>query len=333
MRSIAVVCGLALVFGCYKDEHHSPTDPVYAGAMTLSTSVSSIPADGFSRVTITATLKPDTASNKRAIAFTTTAGTFVGAASPGKTTTVTADFSGAATVELRSSTDVETALVTATDGGVTHTVNIPFTPVTTADIVRISTSKSSVPADGASVIQVIADIAPGLQGTQRSVTFTTSVGKFVDGGGTTVTATAGVDNRAVVDLQAPDTPTIARVAASANGAKAETSVTCIAALPERVEVDVKFSIAANEDATVTAKLSRTIGKVTKDRVVTWSAVDNDGKAIGVFHNVHVSAADETATTLFTPNGTAYRGPITIKASTPSASGGIASGEARAVITN
>lgn len=299
----------------------------------ISSTANTMPADGFSRITITAQLGSTASTTSRAVAFKTTAGTFVGAASPGKDASVNADSAGVAKVELRSSTDIEQATVTATAGGVTRTLTIAFLAVNPADIIRVSTSSNVVPADGETILQVVAQVAAGLQSNQREVSFTTSIGSFVKSGNQTATETAGLDQRAVVDLKASPTIGTARVTATVNGVRAETTMAFVAALPQRVEVVVPVSIKANEEVTVTAKLFRTPGNVSRDRVVTFTAVDPDGKTIGVFHNVQVSAGDGTAAALFTPNSTEYRGPITIRAFTPSDGGGTVTGQASTTIVN
>jgi hypothetical protein len=284
-------------------------------------------------VTITAQLGPPPSSTARGVTFKTTAGTFVGAANPGNEIVVNADSAGVASVELRSSTDVEQAVVTATASGVTRTVTIAFTPANPSDIIRVSTASTIVPADGDSVTQVIAQVAAGLLSTQREVTFTASVGTFAKSGNQTTTEMAGLDHRAVVDLKAPPMPANARITATVNGVRAETTVAFVPALPQRVEVVAPFSIKANQDVTVTAKLFRDTGRVTRDRVVLFTAVDANGQPVGVFHNVKVSAEDGTATATYTPNNTEHRGPITIAASTLSAAGSTVTGEASAVIVD
>ena len=70
--------------------------------------------------------------------------------------------------------------------------------------------------------------------------------------------------------------------ASADSAKAETTVSFVPALPDRVDVTLKFEIGPNEAVPVTATLLRTPGKVSDGRLVTFTAVDGDGHPIGVF---------------------------------------------------
>lgn len=323
----------ATVSGVTQSITVSFTEAVPDDIIRVSTSASEMPADGFSRVAITAELGPAPSTSNRPVTFKTTAGTFVGAAAPAKEITVNADSAGIARVELRSSTDVEQAIVTASAGGVTRSATIAFTAPSPGNIIHISATANVVPADGETVIQVIAQVAAGLQSNQRSVEFTTSAGSFVKSGNQAVTETASLDNRAIVDLKAPRAPSNTRLTATVNGVKAEMTIAFVAALPQRIEVQAPFSIKANEEVTVTAKLFRTPGSVTRDRDVSFTAIDAAGNAVGLFHNVRVSADDGTATATYTPNGTDHRGPITIRASTQSSTGETIVGQASAVIVD
>src|SRR5688500_16324318 len=102
---------LVLLMGCFRE--NTVVDPL---SITVTASAPSVPADGFSTVEITAQIDPTTRAADRSITFTTTAGTFVGAAAPGTTLVVTADIDGVARATLRSSTTIETANVTVRAG-------------------------------------------------------------------------------------------------------------------------------------------------------------------------------------------------------------------------
>ena len=95
------------------------------GAVAISANPTSIPADGSTTSTITATVKDDHGNNVpdgTQVAFRTTAGT-VGSTTITKTTT-----NGVATATLTSSTTPGGAAVTATSGGKSATTTVLFTP-------------------------------------------------------------------------------------------------------------------------------------------------------------------------------------------------------------
>lgn len=319
MRRLILVLALVLV-ACYGDEN-GITDPPEGLAVTFS--AASIPADGFSTVALTARVDPKTRAADRSITFTTTAGTFVGAAAPGTSLVVTADVNGLAQAALRSSTTIETANVTVRAGtSVTRALAISFTPVNPTDVIRISAPHSPVPADGASITQVSADIAPSLPAGQRSVKFTTSIGVFTNNTAE-ITVTASSTNRAVADLRASSVPGTARITASVAGVTAETSLTFVPALPEALTLNVSaLAMKPTEEITVTSTLTRTVGAVTAGRLITYTATDAAGSVVGLFRNVTVSGATGTATAVFFANGAAP-GLVTIRATTPGIVGAVA----------
>lgn len=325
---IRIAILVLLLAACYDDERHTPTDPDFVGALTVTAAPTSIPADGFSRAVITAQISPASASARRSIVFKTTAGKLVGGTNNGADLTVTADSEGFARAELQSSANIETAVVTVTAAAlVTHTATVSFVPVDPANVVRLTVPANTVPADGATIVQIYADVAPAIQ--PRTVQFTTSVGKFPKTGALTADATAGTDGRATIDLQAPSVPSNARITATAAGVTVEKFMSFIDALPDSITVTAPFTIKASETPTVTAKLERRTGVVTAGRVVSFSAVDADGQPVGTFHNVTRSAADGTATAVFQPAGTTRRGLIRLRATTISADGQVITGESTA----
>ncbi len=83
------------------------------------------------------------------------------------------------------------------------------------DLESLSLEKSLIPADGRTAIMVEAIIPQGSRLVPRQVTFSTTAGKFFPGEGSHVTVTVDPAGRAVVILQAPDTPTSAIIRARA----------------------------------------------------------------------------------------------------------------------
>ncbi|HEY3571682.1 MAG TPA: hypothetical protein VGP73_27390, partial [Thermoanaerobaculia bacterium] len=155
------------VGGCYKESNYSPTAPQTAGALTLSTADGSrsIAADGLSRVTLVATIAAGADSDKRTVTFTTTSGTFVGAAGGGTSIDVSAGSDGRALAILQSSQKVETAVVSAAVKGtpsVAADIQIQFTAPDPNDVLRFVTAPASAPADGATVTLFTVAVSPAM---------------------------------------------------------------------------------------------------------------------------------------------------------------------------
>src|SRR2546428_5430760 len=99
------------------------------------TSAPSLPADGVSRITLTASIDPNATSGNRTIKFSTSAGTLIAAGQ--KSTTdldVAVDGSGKALVELQSTTVVLTCRVSARIKDLVRTVNVLFTAPNADDV-------------------------------------------------------------------------------------------------------------------------------------------------------------------------------------------------------
>lgn len=268
---LPAVLVLAALAACYD----SPTEPETRG-LQLTPATAEIPADGISRVTLTAEIDPAAAADRRTVVFTTTAGTLVGATEEdGRKLGVPADSTGRARVELQSERSVRTAVVTASVSAGTEVLavqraEIRFVAADPGTLVRISTSEASAPADGATAVRVFADIAAGLPEGQRTVTFTTTLGSFAQAATTapkTATVTADASQRATVDLLGPiDQVGQARVTATVAGTTVQTFVDFFRALPNTIVVDPSKSelkATPSDSMTVMVTLLRNVGSVTK----------------------------------------------------------------------
>lgn len=328
-KILLVVLLAAALGACYD----SPTEPD-TKALQLTPATAEIPADGFSRVTLTAEIDPRAAADRRTVVFATTAGTFVGATEEGgKKLSVSADSAGRAQVELQSDRTVQTAVVTAsvsagTDVLALQRAEIRFVAVDPGTLVRISTSTTSAPADGATPVRVFADLPAGLPANQRTVTFTTTLGSFADAGSTTprtTTATADASNRATVDLLGPsDQIGQARVTATVAGATAQTFVDFTRALPDTIVVDpskTELTAAATDSLTVTVTLLRNIGQVTQGTPVVIRVLNPETGADLNFlvNGVEPSGAGGTTQATISAGGTTHRGPAIIEATVPGTS--------------
>src|SRR5512134_1761542 len=101
-RAVLVAMLLSSGSACHDPGNYVLGPGAIDQVLSVSLSATSIPADGTTRLTITAQLDPRTDADKRTVTFTASAGTLIGGGREGSTTSVTADASGKAVVELRS---------------------------------------------------------------------------------------------------------------------------------------------------------------------------------------------------------------------------------------
>lgn len=319
-RSFVVLAffGLLAAGGCYEKKDFGPTAPDVRQALTLSTAggVTSLPADGLSRLRIVAQISPDADPDKRTVTFSSSAGTLIGTASNG-VVEVPADLSGLATIELRSALQVGDAVVTAGIKGVdglTRSLVISFVPANGDELIRFVAAPSSAPADGASTSAFTVRIAPSFPaGTM--VKFQTSAGTFQPGDLTMIDATAAADFTASADLKSPASLGAARISATVGGLSRETTVNFTRALPNRITVSTNGTFAlppsTSTGASVIGTFLRDLGKVTEGTVATFRATTDAGAAIGFFNDISTVKSDGTATATFLPGQTTYRGRVTI----------------------
>lgn len=172
---------------------------VTIGGVTISASEDSLPADGFSSLTLTIRMTDDTGSAVALgtkVTVTTTLGSF--SQNGAQTLSIsTPDSSGTVTVSLIASNEAGTAVITAEADGVTQRLNITFTPsvddpgVTQA--ITLTANPTSITADGQSstIITVTMTQADGSAvGKGATVELTTDRGTFGGtGGAKTITLT------------------------------------------------------------------------------------------------------------------------------------------------
>ena len=316
--SLALLAALAAA-GCYDPNKVSAPDEV----LLLTASPDAIPANGFSTSRITARVTTST-TRHLTIAFTSSGGTL----SP--TTAHAPDGAGEASVFLTSESVPKTVTVTAdvkegTDVLVSRSVTVTFQPATADSLLRLITSSNQIEADGVSSAFLQAELNPA--GGSRSVSFKTTDGSFAREGATPKreepNVTAGADGIARVQLFAPVTPGSALVTATtigANGApgfSATQTITFSAAMPDFMSLSATpLSVRALETTkiTLTAKLSRPIGKVSTNTLVDFTIVnDASGASFGRFQNITRSDDSETATAEFVPGATGTLGLATITA--------------------
>jgi adhesin/invasin len=310
------VFGLALgSAGCYDPNRLAAPDDV----MAISASPERIAADGFSTSTITVTVKP-TSNRGRALNFTSSGGTL----SVKDTDTRAPDASGQVVVFLISEATPKTVLVTAnakegTDVVASRSVSVTFEQASAASIIRLVASANQVDADGLSSVQLRAEVNPAL--TNRNVIFTTTAGSFTQGGTTQTSpsVSTGSDGVAIAQLYATTVGT-AVVTATAAGFSASQTITFTPALPDFISLSAKpLSLVRSETNGIqlVAQLSRSIGNVTKDTRVDFTAVNaTSGVPFGRFQEVKRTSETGEASATFVPGATAPDGLARITARVP-----------------
>ncbi len=321
MRSVRRALVAALVVsatGCYRGSDYSPTEP---GVLVLTADATSIPADGVSRTGLTVTITSRASTAHRVIAFSTTAGSFVGGT--GTTATdreVTVDADGRGTIQLQSSTNDETASVTARAKDLPATqqqVSVHFVLPASGDVIRFVASPASAPADGATVstFSVSVPIAQNISSASRNVTFQTTAGTFLPDG-TSIAVPLDTTGTAVVQLRSPSQIAISVVRATTSSFTAQTQISFTRAQPDSIEVKLgKFSVQPKltDSVTINVQLRRGVGTVTAGAGLTFSAVDASGGTIGLFQPQRTVADDKgQAVGVYSTGDTDYRGQVSIR---------------------
>jgi hypothetical protein len=214
-RSVELCLALVVLScGCHRPDDYLLAPGNLDRALDVTLSAMSLPADGVSRLTITAQLDPRTDADKRSVTFTTNAGAIVAGGKEGSSVVVQADNTGKAVAELRSSTVPGTAGLEVTAGPVLRMASVAFVVVARADLFDASVSRTSVPADGFSRTVITATLKRLGTLQQRAVKFETSAGLLIASGQESphvVTLTADSTGKAEVELQSEKTPGTARV--------------------------------------------------------------------------------------------------------------------------
>ena len=257
---------------------------------------------------ITARLQRPGTVQQRTFTFETSAGILITSGqSSARALTVTADAAGQAQVELQSEKTIGTAQVRVTALNLTHELAIQFAPVDPAQIVTVTTERSSAPADGVTPLVISATVAPGLPSQRRTVTFSSTLGALIP-----VAVEADGSNVARTSLVSSITGT-ARITATVDGTTVETTVKFNPALPDKVHLSVDAGeLRSGESTSLLATLIRTNGTVSPHLSVSYTARTSTNGAIGSFSAVTL-AENAIATATFNLGTTTYLGLVTIKA--------------------
>ena len=196
-------------------------------------------------------------------------------------------------------------------------------------------SATSVDADGASQITLVAHVPNGVRDSVPSVSFSTTGGTFAGAppGASTLTVNTDTGGRARAVLVAPTTQGTIYIQAKAMGTTLVSNVLATPALADTIIVStarptVTADRSTPDTITVTATLLRKVGAVSAGVGVQFSAdslivdpVAVDKIKVGpVFTAPTVSGAGGTVTIRYSPGLTLYRGPVTIVAATRTSKG-------------
>jgi hypothetical protein len=183
-------------------------------------------------------------------------------------------------------------------------------------LLRLVVLVDSAAADGATVIPVTAIIPANARDSSRTVTFTTSLGTFTDGGQATVSIVA-IDSVAQTYLRAPRTVGSARIRAQLGSELREHVVVFDTAFPTRADLQPdSFALHAGltHATNVTAFLRRPVGQVTPGVEVQFRALQADnGQELGRFGIPTASNADGAVTVRYSAGETTYNGAVRIQA--------------------
>lgn len=185
------------------------------------------------------------------------------------------------------------------------------------EVLALSVSAPSAPADGTTVLQITGFVDPDTRGDRRQLTFSVSGGVLTEGDGKTVAVTADEDGAAQVGLRAPTDPGVARIRLTVGSITRQDSVLFTRAVPDAITVEPeRFAIAAGlqNEIRVTVQLRRALGRVSPGTPVAFRAF-RAGTTIevGRFGVPSLSDANGVVTVRYTPGDTSYRGPVRIVA--------------------
>ena len=194
------------------------------------------------------------------------------------------------------------------------------------NLLTVQPAETSIPADGATVTAVVLQVPEQARADRRSVTLVTTAGTLAETGKGEATVTVDATGTVRLSLIAPAAPGPALLragVAGVSGLARTVEITFIPALASTLELEPeRFTLKAGltEEVKVTAFLRRSPGRPSSGACVQFRATTASGEAIGRFSISPPSDANGVVVVRFSAGTTAYRGPITIIATTPGTSG-------------
>jgi hypothetical protein len=195
-----------------------------------------------------------------------------------------------------------------------------FTADKKADILRVETPANSLEADGASVLPISAFITP--EATNKNVSFTTNLGKFLDGSKIMMITASNTGNSLVAGtfLQAPfDTSSYGLIRVTAGGVETVVNITFKTALPDALHIEADsgaITSGYNTRLSISVYLNRNTGVPSRRQMVDIYAKKLLGDTtIGMFSAMSPNGSDSTGkiTALYQLKDVDYGGYIRIYA--------------------
>jgi hypothetical protein len=309
---------------CYDRDDYATGPERLDKALMLEASSTTVPADNFSRITITARIDAAATGDRRIVKFSTTGGVLSGGTIVNGVAEVTADGNGVASVDLTSDLSQRVVRVRAEikgDANFARELDVTFTAPAT-DIIRFVVVPTQPEADGQSPATITAELSSIVPRTSQTVQFTASTG-FVGAAAGTSTISATPDaamRRATVELRTPTTAQRVRVTAAVGTFQRDTAVDFVPAVPHSITLTPDaISITSAQSTVVRARLLRATGKVSPGTFVTFEPVDENGSPAGVMRDVTPSDDNGNATARFDAAGITKATTVTIRASVRGAS--------------
>lgn len=176
----------------------------------------------------------------------------------------------------------------------------------------------SAPADGTSLVTLVATVTRRDATRPAPVTFSTSGGALISSAASAQTVTIGATSAdtATVQVRAPRDSALVYVRATAGDVTKKDSIVFTRALPESIQLEPNpFAIQASPSASVvvTAYLRRSVGLVSPGTPLRFSATAPNGADPGILGVPSVSDSQGVVTIKYSPGTTSYRGPVTVTA--------------------
>jgi hypothetical protein len=307
---------------------------------TLTISSKTIDADSASHTSVTVSVNGIAPFRAVPIILSTTAGTFDQPTGKGATTIqLLPDASGNAQATLRSGVVPTTAVVRAVLDKSVREDTVRFSPV---GVTAVTIQETSVDADGASTITVLATVPSNAPASNRKVQFSTTLGTLAPSTATgpgaptsNLTVDADADGHAIAVLRASRSTGTAVVTARTGTIARSDSVQFTTAYPEWIDVEplvAALKRGAAASTTVSAVLRRSVGWVSTGLRVFFEADFPGGSAVGT---IGPSAVTDTAGKASVSLGladTVFVGPVVLSAHSQGRSGSDVTGKATILIT-
>ena len=272
---------VVLLAACHDPNAYIVTPDNVDSVVRVDVSAAAIPADGLSRTTITATVTPGAAADRREVTFTASRGTLLAGSQQAAQVKVTADAAGQAIAQLRSDSIVGPVRVDIQVLTVVRSVTVDFTAPVADDTYTVSVAPAAIPADGFSESTISVRLKNLGTTAQRTVEFRTTAGLLAAPGvaaADVITVPANADGLAVAQLQSARIVGTARVTTTALNVSRTVDVPFTAVAPSDIIRLASTDSVLPADGKSTARITATIaqGLPATRRTVTFRLTGTGG---------------------------------------------------------